>query len=373
MYSNFSTKKVPLLLSVLAMFAVSSYAQPGLNLGGHFIPKDSFMLFIDMGNSAMSGRTKSHDLVSEPHLWKYEVSPANHDWLPAAEPICADAYNTTGNPKGGPIMPFLKALHALYPTYYFGVIQLSNSGWELSQHFLNNTKAEYDTLMKYANVVKPNVTIAGLVSMFNTVEVQLKDTGNYLQNVSTMVSNMRSYLGSLSYMGVSYTVPYIHAGYPVLAQSNTTAQYDTSLAQTKSIMRQISQVPGTVSNSVVIPTDGLTICLNCDPQGYLDHYDSAGNAGWGTRTADTVFARAWIPPMSTAVSPFQQRQLLSYNTPLMQKVLFDGTNWSVFEKAGKSFSLYSPNGKLMLGLSSSSVRRQNLTPGIYIVRPAVEK
>lgn len=368
MRSSFSAKKVPLVLSVLAVFSFSGYAQPGLNLGGHFIPKDSIMLFIDVGNSAMSGRDKQPDLVTEPHLWKYEVSPANYDWLAAKEPICDDAYNKIAQPKGGPIMPFLKKLHVLYPSYYFGVMQLSNSGWELGQHFLNNTQTDYTTLMTQANLVKPNVTIAGIVSMFNTVEVQNKDTANYLQKVSTMVSNMRSVLGSLSYKGVAYTVPYIHAGYPVLAQSNTTAQYDTSLAQTKSIMRQIAQVPGAVSNSVVIPTDSLTICMNCDPLGYLDHYDSAGCTKWGKRTADTVLARGWIPPTGVAVFPYQQRQSFSPHATLMQKVVFDGTNWSAFDKAGKSFNIYSPDGRAITGMSASMLRNLKLLSGVYFVK-----
>ena len=110
MRSNIRSTRVPLLAIALLALAFSSFGQAGLTLGGHFIPKDSFMLFIDMGNSAMSGRDKTPDIVTDPHLWKFEMDPANHDWLAAKEPVCVDAYQSLANPLGGPIMPFLKRL-----------------------------------------------------------------------------------------------------------------------------------------------------------------------------------------------------------------------------------------------------------------------
>jgi hypothetical protein len=296
MLSFFSTIRVQLFLTTLIVFSFSGFAQPGLTLGGHFVPKDSIMVFINMGNSAMSGRDPSPDLVTEPHLWKFEMSPANHDWLLAKEPICNDGRNT--GQMGGPIMPFLKAMHALYPGFYFGVMQLSGSAWELQGHF-NPGAADVNALLTQANLLKPNVTIAGIVSMLNLVEVQNNHAANYAQKVKAMVNNIRTNLGTLQYDGVPYTVPYIHAGYPVMAGSG----YDTSLAVTKAIIKQIAMIPDSVSDCVIIPTEGLTICMSgCITQA---HYDRAGNVGWGNRTADTVEARSWIPPavISDSSSP----------------------------------------------------------------------
>jgi hypothetical protein len=332
------------------------------------------MVFIDMGNSAMSGRDKQPDLVTDPHLWKFEMSPANYDWLAAKEPICVDAYNVLAAPLGGPIMPFLKRLHVDYPSYYFGVMQLSNSGWELKDHF-SPGKAEVTALLTKANILKANVTIAGIVSMLNNVEVQNKDTANYLQLVAAMVSNIRTSLGALQYSGTTYTVPYLHAGYPVEAKDSPdgSVQYDTSHIQTKSIMRQIAQIPTLVTDCVIIPTNGLTVCMNCTPAGYYDHYDSAGNAGWGLRAADSVLGRCWIPPVnlcSTLVTA-PQHQVALIHVSALQKVMFDGTNWSVFDKAGKSFSVYSPNGRSITGMSASLLKTQRLLPGVYFVRADV--
>jgi len=329
------------------------------------------MVFIDMGNSAMSGRDKQPDLVTDPHLWKFEMDPANYDWLLAKEPICVDAYQSIAYPLGGPIMPFLKRLHADYPNYYFGVMQLSNSGWELKDHFAPG-KAEVTTLLTQANILKANVTIAGIVSMLNNVEVQNSDTANYLQLVASMVSNIRTNLGTLQYGGTTYTVPYIHAGYPVEAKDGgpNGPFYDTSHIQTKSIMRQIAQIPTLVTDCVIIPTNGLTVCMNCTPSGYYDHYDSAGNAGWGTRTADTVLGRCWIPPVNncSTLATVPQHQITVFHSSTVQRIMFDGTNWSAFDKAGKSFTVYSPNGRALTAVSASSLKTQKLLPGVYFVR-----
>jgi Carbohydrate esterase, sialic acid-specific acetylesterase len=371
--------KIPFLAVAVLTLVASSFGQvAGLTLGGHFIPKDSLMLFIDMGNSAMSGRCKQPDLVTDPHLWKFEMSPANYDWLPAKEPVCVDAYNKLNAPLGGPVMPFLKRLVKNFPGYYFGVMQLSNSGWELIGNF-DAPSASVKALLTQANILKANVTIAGIISMLNNVEVQNKDTANYLQHVTDMVNNIRTSLGALQYKGVAYTVPYIHSGYPVLAKDSPdgSIQYDTSHAQTKSIMRQIAQIPTKVACCAIIPTDSLTICMNCTPANYFDHYDSAGCARWGARTGDTLLQRSWIPPNATctgtAVEPQLGLQHLISATHYvaLQKILFDGSNWSVFDKAGKTFSVFAANGRTFTGISSAVLRNQKLLPGVYFVRADV--
>lgn len=364
-----------ILLSVLAMFSFSQNGQAqGLNLGGKMVPKDSIMLFINMGNSAMTGRDKSPDTAAadiSKYLWKYEMSPANYDWLPAKEPICVDARSTIAAPWGGPIMPFLKAMLARYPGYYFMVMQLSNSAWELQGHF-NAGAGDHNNLMAQALILKPNVTIAGIISMLNIVEVEVKDTANYFQKVVDMVSHCRSDLGTLQYKGVTYTLPYIHSGYPVMAGSSGAASYDTSLAQTKSIIRQIKQITNTtIPYSVVIPTDSLTICMNCTPAGYYSHYDHNGNLKWGARTADTIKARGWIPPCNNCTGVFsrqESRSWISGSPAGTHKVLFDGSNWSVFDKAGKSFAIYAPNGRAITGMSASMLRNHKLLPGVYFVK-----
>ena len=140
-------------------------------------------------------------------------------------------------------------------------------------------------------------------------------------------------------------------------------------------MRQIAQIPTLVSDCVIIPTNGLTVCMNCTPSGYYDHYDSAGNAGWGNRTADTVLGRTGYLLCTFAPSSVylnRQYQISLIHPPVMQKAVFDGSNWSVFDKAGKSFSVYSPNGKSITIAEGATIRNQNLLPGVYFFRSEVK-
>ena len=350
-------EKIFLVSIILAFYSSAiGQTQPGLTLGGKFVPKDSFFLFICAGNSAMSGRDPSPDLVSHPHLWKYEIRPKNYDWLPAVEPICVDPYNTLSSPKGGPTMPFLKRLAELYPNYYFGIMQLSSSGWTLQGHF-NPGAAEITELLTQAKLLKPNVTIAAFVSMLNLVEVQNNDTANYFQKVVSMVEYVRSELGMPN-------LPYIHAGYPVNAGSNPNgAKYDTSLATAKSIMRQIAQIPGGISNSSVIPTEGLTICFTCAPSGYYSHYDRAGNVGWGNRTADTVYARKWVPVSQTKILP-QNNSIYNSYVSEYSRIVFDGKESPLFGN-GKLIEMYSISGK---NVSLSQKSNNKIVKGVYIIR-----
>lgn len=344
---------------IVALLSVSAFGQAGLTLGGKFVPKDSIMLFINAGNSAMSGRDKSADLITDPHLWKYEMSPANYDLLPAKEPICVDLHNTIAAPLGGPIMPLLKSLLVLYPKYYFVVMQLSNSAWKLWGNF-NSSGNAHIALMTQALILKPNVTIAAYISMLNIVEVEQLDTLNYLQKVVDMVAHVRSDLGLPC-------LPYIHSGYPVLAADGS-ENYAITHPQAQSIIRQIAQIPANVLNCTVIPTDSLTICMNCTPTGYYSHYDRNGNVKWGQRTADSIKARNWIPA-SGCVNIFMnpEHQVQTIHMSNLQKIMFDGTNWSAFDKAGKSFSVYSPNGRSITIASGAAIKNQKLLPGVYFV------
>jgi hypothetical protein len=365
--------KVSAALCVIAGFFFSSYGQAGLTLGGKFVPKDSIIVYINVGNSAMSGRDPLPDTIKSPRLWKMQIRPksANPDWTPARESLCNDNYNTLNSPKGGPVMPFLKRLLKNYENtnYHFCVIQYSQSAYMLTEHYAKGLN-EYDSLVLMVNKFKNNVTIGGIVCMLNLVEVQnyggnhaLCD--NYLNDVKNMVSNMRADLNS------PCTIPYIHAGYPVLAGG----QYAITTAGAKSIIAQIAQIEATIPNSIVIPTEGLTICQNCQPLGYLSHYDTAGNRGWGWRTADSIKARGWVPPPGpsatcTAVSSLPNHYVSGHAAAAAFRVAFDGSTWSMFDKAGKSFGVYAPNGRTITRTSVAALRNRNLPPGVYVVRPA---
>ncbi len=327
----------------------------GIQLGAKFVPKDSFFVFIFCGNSAMSGRDNSPDKVSDPHAWKYEMSPANYDWAPAIEPICADV-NNSGD-RGGPSMPFIKRIAMDYPDRYFGIMQLSGSGWTCRDNFSKGTTANND-MMKKAKALKNNVTIVAIVSMFNLAEVAFYSgdnslVDNYLQDIENMVSDMRTDLGMPN-------LPYLHSGYPVNAGGN----YAITLPETQTIIAETGKIPDNISNSLIIPTDGLAIN---EDDGYFSHYSRAGNAAWGARVADSIKARNWIPATTNSEKPALNVSF-SGSHPAICKVLFDGSNWLGLDKSVYSFSVYSLNGGIIPGINAGRLRDTRLPPGIYLLR-----
>jgi hypothetical protein len=221
----------------------------------------------------------------------------------------------------------------------------------------------------FRSVLQPNVTIAGVVSMFNIVEVDdaQGDATNagirdYLKNILIMARQFRKDLSMDS-------LPYIHSDYPVLAgnPNDATDRYridGTNSAGVKELIRQNKLLTDSLKYSVLIPTQGLTIWKG---DGMWSHYDSAGNAGWGARVADSILAHKWGPPKSTS----QIAQTVFTFSKLqhsMSKVLFNGSNWSAFDNAGTTFNIYMPNGKAILGTSAAALKTKNLLPGVYFVR-----
>jgi hypothetical protein len=355
------------------------YAVPGITLpNGTFVDKAHFYLFLCIGNSAMSGRAPNADTATLSNQWKFRLTPANHDWKPAKEPACSDAYNSEGSPKSGPTIPLVRELGKLNPNVTVGIMQNSGSGWAQAAH-LAYGKDGYDTIVKYAKQLAPNVTIAGIISMFNLVEVQNCGTaaciGDYSGSIRDMVASLRADLKTID--PALATVPYIHAGYPVMASKGTNnIDYSPTTLQALAIITEIAKIPSIIPNSVVIPTDSCTICTTCQPAGYNSHYDKAGCDRWGKRAADTIAVRTWFPmvcpnPLCTGVSGYVSGNA-AFRGPAMQKILFDGSDFSAFDKAGKSFSIYSPNGRAITGLSASLLKTQNLRPGVYFVRSMIK-
>jgi hypothetical protein len=209
--------------------------------------------------------------------------------------------------------------------------------------------------------------------MFNLVEVQNCGSatciGDYSGSISAMVASMRNDLKTAD--AACANVPYIHAGYPVMAGSGGSGNYLPTTPQAVAMIAEIAKIPGLVTNSVVVPTDSCSICHSCNPLGYYSHYDSTGNHRFGKRAADTISAHGWFPQIGTDAT-LQLRSASVPHSQAMQKVLFDGSNWSVFDKAGKSFSVYSPNGKSVSIAAGTAIGSQKLLPGIYFVHTEVK-
>jgi hypothetical protein len=369
-------------VAVVFSFVIPSIAatQPGLTLGGKFIPKEHIFVFLLVGNSALTGRAPTPDVTVDPRAFKYILTnttncpnpcPPLNSWQPAVDPLCYDVNNGGSSPKSGPGDPLVKRL-AVDPGMncnYIGALQLSGSGWVLSDHFSSATTGDFKTMVTQAKALMPNVTIAGLISMFNLVEVQNwlgtpSQVNNYLTSVITMVKGFRTSLGI-------DTLPYIHSGYPVLAGGDYALTGGKNSAGAQKIVQLIAKIPDSITRSTVLPTDGITILTS---DGYSSHYDHNGNVGWGNRTADTVLAmikRHWIPAAATFCQATLNGDVKANHSSAVSPIrtlFFNGADYSVFSKINQAGSVYLANGKFVGIAGRIMQEKRGLIQGIYLVR-----
>ena len=187
---------------IIALLSVSAFGQAGLTLGGKFVPRDSIYLYLFLGNSVMSGRDTPPDTITDSHAWKYVMTnncynylkpcPPQYSWQQAVDPICFDSKNPDGNPgvvKCSPGMPFLKRMVKDYPGYHFGVAQLSGSAWQLT-HYQPPNSGDLKAFVTQGNALKANVHIAGIMMMFNIVEIQYSNCDSNYASIQNYAKNI---------------------------------------------------------------------------------------------------------------------------------------------------------------------------------------
>jgi hypothetical protein len=385
-YAGGLKTKPIICMSIVALLSFAAFGQAGLTLGGKFVPRDSIYLYLFFGNSVMSGRDTPPDTITDSHAWKYVMTnscgtytktcPPQYSWQPGVDPICFDSKNPDGGVvKYSPGTPFLKRMVKDYPGYHFGVAQLSGSAWKFTGHFLP-TNGDYKSMKTQALALKPNVHIAGIIMIFNIVEIQYATTDstnadvvNYFNNIDTMITHFRADVGIDS-------LPLIQSDYPILAGKDSVANYAIKGPYAPSIrvlMRNNAKIPQLIKHAVLIPTDSLTM-YKLD--GLYTHYDHKGDIKWANRVADSICARNWGPLDKcgvTGVEASVKRAGITPYSSAMQKVLFDGHNWTAFDKSGRSFEMFLPNGKVVYNVTGTRLRNEKLRPGVYITRTIVEK
>jgi hypothetical protein len=354
-------------------------------LGGKLVPKDSLYVYFFLGNSVMSGRDTPADTVSDSHAWKYVMTnncytskktcPAQYSWQPGVDPSCFDSKNPLdGVVKCSPGIPFIKRMAKDYPGYYFGVAQLSGSAWQLN-HFQPPNSGDLKAFVAQGKILKQNCTIAGVVLLFNIVEIQ------YCNGDSTYVNivRYRSHIDSIiTYLRDSLglpALPLIQSDYPVLGgdpKKPTTDDYSITgpwAGAIRALMNQNKLAAATIPNTVLIPTDSLPMY---GADGLFTHYSTLGDHRWANRVADSICGRNWGPLKCghTAVVPPRKVPAAGSHSPSVRRVLFDGSNRSVFDKAGKSFVVYLPDGKIVPG---ANVLNKKMLPGVYLIHIKAEK
>lgn len=261
----------------------------GIMLGGNQVARDSFLVFICMGNSNMSGRVAVSDQEVHPRLWRYHIpcgingEPTEeqlHTWTPARDPIC-------GSGGGGPGMPLLKAMIDAYPDYYFGIMQHSGSG---SKHYtcrdqFQKGKDGYGTILGAAMRERAEVTFAGIIAMLGDVEVQSTSgfsswdhINNFASDIASMVSSLREDLAL-----PAGQLPYLHTEIPY-----GEGLWDPATDECTTLREQIDQIPALIPHSAVISSEGIT--LKDD-----HHYNYNGYLMWADKVVELVAENGWAP------------------------------------------------------------------------------
>jgi len=380
-------RKIKTIYSVafIMLLSLSAFGQAGLTLGGKFFPKDSIYLYFFLGNSVMSGRDTPADTITDNYAWKYVMTdncytyadpcPPQYSWQPGIDPMCFDSKNPLNAVvKYSPGTPFLKRMVKDYPGYHFGVAQLSGSAWQLT-HFQPPNSGDLKAFVKQGKILEQNCHLAGVVMIFNIVEIQYCNGDsnyvsiiNYCSHIDSVITYLRDSLGLPN-------LPLIQSDYPVMGgdpKKPTTDDYSITgpwAGAIRALMAQNKLAAKTISNTVLIPTDSLTMYSE---DGLYTHYNHNGDYKWANRVADSICARDWGPVnkcgstrngVNTIRSAGNTKHLYG-----LQKVLFNGNDLSVFDKEGNIAAIYSLDGKIIRSSAVAASGRNNVRPGVYIIR-----
>jgi hypothetical protein len=260
-----------------------------INIGGTNVPKENAIAFIHFGHSNMAGR--GVDLpatrpfffgATDPHAWMYHSGAG---FQPAVEPKTAgDGGNTiNGMVSGGPGTALVKEAAALAPDKYFISLGFGQSSAYCSQ-FLPGA-AYYSKLMAGALELKGKVTFAGIMIYLGITERHgtQADIDNYPQCINKLVTQIRTDLGEPN-------LPLMINDY----EMGTTGPLAVGSAFYNAIHPKQLTLTTVVSNSILVPTDGVLI--QDDHSTNDDHHFSLdGHKEYVRRMLAAMQLKGWFP------------------------------------------------------------------------------
>jgi hypothetical protein len=250
-----------------------------LDLGGTAVTKENVIAFIHIGHSNMAGRatgpTASRPYFfsqPDPHAWMYH---AGNPPQPAKEPDTAG--DDLSGTYGGPGTALIKQAVAMAPSKYFLSLGYGKASAYCSQ-FLPGA-LYYDALMKAPLAIKDRVTFGAIVIMLGITERHgtAADVTGYAQCINKLVTAIRKDLGRPD-------LPLLITDYEQMA----TGALAVNQAFPQSIIPEIRKIPMVVSNSMLVPTDGL---------GMEDdhHFNFDGHKVWTGRVLQIMKDKGWFP------------------------------------------------------------------------------
>ncbi len=291
-------KTIRFCLSIL----LPTLSAQAIMLGGVDVPKDKFIVYLCIGHSNMAGEDyRNSDGTSIPHGWNYQWY-STKTWVLAKETPGAMKNGLSGNGSGGPSMPFIKAMAAAYPDYYFGIIndaslsstcRGANSGLNTSNlpadqnRFWKGTTL-YSQLVTAVNATKNDATFGGLICMLGSVEAtRTSDTvcNRFSNDISQMATDFRADMGLPN-------MPFLMGEYEAGASGN----FATTLPWPAIIASQIKLLPTKLTLSATINSVGIDMLD--------DHHYTAtkGQPEFAKRLAAMIQTKSWFPPPSSSAN-----------------------------------------------------------------------
>jgi len=258
-----------------------------VNINGVTVPKEKVVAFIHFGHSNMAGRGDVPLPLrpwfftnADPHGW---IFSANGAFTPCLEPNTAgDGTNNMGapgqvTPLGGPGTALIKQAIAMAPDYYFVSLGFGQSSAYCSEFLPGHLY--YDSLIAAAKAIKGKVTFGAIVVMLGITERHgtAADITGYPNCINSLVTQVRTDVGEPN-------LPLLLTDYEMTATGMLAPTQPFAL----SIIPQIHMVPTVVSNSALVPTDGLVLVDD-------HHFNLQSHQIWTQRALDIMKANGWFP------------------------------------------------------------------------------
>ena len=250
----------------------------GVTINGKFVPKDKAVVFIHFGHSNMRGAATTptsltsyfYDTVDG--LWSYKGS-----FTLAKEPTAPQA----GYTSAGPGMAILhSAQGAVAATSDVQFISVGYGEGSATTVDYQKSGTYYPIFMGWAGQLKGNVTFGAIVIMLGVTDGEHLASNlvpGFPARVAQIVSDIRSDLGEPN-------LPGLFCNY----EQNATGQYAITGAYGTVMVPLINQLPGLISNLVLVPTDGIEMQDN-------HHFDLQGHKDWAGRVISLMQSNNWFP------------------------------------------------------------------------------
>lgn len=250
-----------------------------LDIGGTAVAKEDAIAFIHFGHSNMAGRaigptaTRPYFFTeTDPHAWMYHVG---QPLQLAKEPYTAE--DDQSGTYGGPGTAIVKEAAALAPGKYFVSLGFAKTSAYCSQ-FLPGS-LYYDSVMKAPLAIKDRVTFAAIIIMLGITERHgtAADISGYSSCINQLVTAVRKDVGRPD-------LPLLISDY----EQEAIGALSVTSAFAQSITPEIRKIPSVVSNSALVPTDGL---------GMQDdhHFNFDGHKLWVQRVLQIMKDKGWFP------------------------------------------------------------------------------